>query len=64
MIEAERKLAESREQLRTLERRAQEATFSQRSLQARQGELQRTLETAEPADQGAGRRARTRSWPS
>ena len=34
-------------QLRTLERRAQEATFSQRSMQARQGELQRTLETAE-----------------
>jgi chromosome segregation protein len=47
VIEAERKLAESREQLRTLERRAQEATFSQRSMQARQGELQRTLETAE-----------------
>ena len=46
VIEAERKLAESREQLRTLERRAQEATFSQRSMQARQGELQRTLETA------------------
>ncbi|MBD7959153.1 MULTISPECIES: chromosome segregation protein SMC [Comamonas] len=47
VIESERKLAESREQLRTLERRAQEATFSQRSMQARQGELQRTLETAE-----------------
>jgi len=47
VIDAERKLAESREQLRTLERRAQEATFSQRSMQARQGELQRTLETAE-----------------
>ncbi|WP_260673559.1 chromosome segregation protein SMC [Comamonas aquatica] len=47
VIEAERKLAESREQLRTLERRAQEATFSQRSMQARQGELQRTMETAE-----------------
>lgn len=47
VIEAERKVAESREQLRTLERRAQEATFSQRSMQARQGELQRTLETAE-----------------
>ena len=47
VIEAERRLAESREQLRTLERRAQEATFSQRSMQARQGELQRTLETAE-----------------
>lgn len=46
VIESERKLAESREQLRTLERRAQEATFSQRSMQARQGELQRTLETA------------------
>ena len=47
VIEAERKLAESREQLRALERRAQEATFSQRSMQARQAELQRTLETAE-----------------
>ena len=47
VIDSERKLAESREQLRTLERRAQEATFSQRSMQARQGELQRTLETAE-----------------
>ncbi|MBP9941756.1 MAG: chromosome segregation protein SMC [Comamonas sp.] len=47
VIESERKLAESREQLRTLERRAQEATYSQRSMQARQGELQRTLETAE-----------------
>ncbi len=47
VIESERKLAESREQLRTLERRAQEAIFSQRSMQARQGELQRTLETAE-----------------
>lgn len=47
VIDAERKLAESREQLRTLERRAQEATFSQRSMQARQGELQRMLETAE-----------------
>lgn len=47
VIEAERKLAESREQLRTLERKAQEATFSQRSMQARQAELQRTLETAE-----------------
>ncbi|MBF6631282.1 MAG: chromosome segregation protein SMC [Comamonas sp.] len=47
VIDAERKMAESREQLRTLERRAQEATFSQRSMQARQGELQRMLETAE-----------------
>lgn len=47
VIEAERKLAESREQLRALERKAQEATFSQRSMQARQAELQRTLETAE-----------------
>lgn len=47
VMEAERKLAESREQLRALERRAQEATFSQRSMQARQGELQRTLETAQ-----------------
>ena len=51
VIEAERKLAESREQLRTLERRAQEAVFSQRSMQARQAELQRTLETAEQQTQ-------------
>ena len=31
---------------RTLERQAQEATFSQRSLDARRAELNRTMETA------------------
>ncbi len=46
VIAAERKLAESREQHRTLERQAQEATFSQRSLDARKAELNRTIETA------------------
>ena len=46
VIEAERKLAECREQQRSLERQAQEAQFAQRSLQAREGELQRTIETA------------------
>jgi chromosome segregation protein len=47
VIEAERKLAESREQQRSLERQAQEATFSQRSLEARRAELARTLATAD-----------------
>jgi len=47
VIEAERKLAESREQQRSLERQAQEATFSQRSLEARRAELSRTLATAD-----------------
>ncbi|MEY3139660.1 MAG: Chromosome partition protein Smc, partial [Pseudomonadota bacterium] len=46
VIEAERKLSDCREQQRTLERLAQEATFSQRSLEARRSELQRGLETA------------------
>ncbi|TFZ04859.1 chromosome segregation protein SMC [Ramlibacter rhizophilus] len=46
VIEAERRLAESREQQRSLERQAQEAQFSERSLQARRGELQRTIDTA------------------
>jgi chromosome segregation protein len=46
VIEAERKLSECREQQRTLERLAQEATFFQRSLDARRSELQRGLETA------------------
>lgn len=46
VIEAERKLTECREQQRALERQAQEATFSQRSLEARRGELSRTIETA------------------
>ncbi|MRD48508.1 chromosome segregation protein SMC [Caenimonas koreensis DSM 17982] len=47
VIEAQRKLSESREQLRSLERQAQEATFSQRSVEARKGELQRAIETAD-----------------
>ena len=46
VIEAERKLTACREQQRTLERQAQEATFSQRSLEARRGELSRSIETA------------------
>ncbi len=46
VIEAERKLAESREQQRSLERQAQEAQFSQRSVEARRGELSRAIETA------------------
>ncbi len=46
VIDAERKLGESREQQRSLERQAQEATFSQRTLEARRGELQRAIETA------------------
>ena len=47
VIEAERRLNECREQQRTLERQAQQATFSQRSLQARRAELSRTIETAQ-----------------
>lgn len=46
VIVAERKLAEAREQQRTLERQAQEAQFQARALAARQGELQRAIETA------------------
>ncbi|MEY5028347.1 MAG: Chromosome partition protein Smc [Pseudomonadota bacterium] len=46
VIETERKLAQCREQQRSLERQAQEAQFAQRSLQAREGELKRTIETA------------------
>ncbi|SCK56498.1 condensin subunit Smc [Variovorax sp. HW608] len=46
VIEAARVLAASREQHRSLERQAQEATFAQRSLEARRGELSRAIETA------------------
>lgn len=46
VIEANRALAASREQHRSLERQAQEATFSQRTLEARRGELNRSIETA------------------
>ena len=46
VIEAERKLTACREQQRTLERQAQEATFSQRSVEARRAELRRSMDTA------------------
>jgi chromosome segregation protein len=46
VIETQRALDQSREQQRSLERQAQEATFSQRSLQARTAELSRTVDTA------------------
>ncbi|MEN9628460.1 MAG: chromosome segregation protein, partial [Pseudomonadota bacterium] len=46
VIEADRRVSAAREQLRTLERQAQEAAFSQRSLQARQAELARSADTA------------------
>ncbi|HSN31280.1 MAG TPA: chromosome segregation protein SMC, partial [Ideonella sp.] len=43
---AERRLAEAREQLRALERQAQEAGFAARTLSARRAELERAIETA------------------
>jgi chromosome segregation protein len=46
VILAERRLAECRDQQRALERQAQEASFSLRSLSARRAELQRAIETA------------------
>ncbi len=46
VILAERKLNECREQQRSLERQAQEATFTLRSLSARRAELARAIETA------------------
>ncbi len=46
VIEAGRALAASRDQHRSLERQAQEATFAQRTLEARRGELNRAIETA------------------
>ena len=46
MLEAERRLNDAREQLRRLERGAQEAQFGARALEARRGELQRAIETA------------------
>ena len=46
VIEAGRALTASREQHRSLERQAQEATFSQRTLEARRAELNRAIETA------------------
>jgi chromosome segregation protein len=47
VVDAERRLNAAREQLRTLERQAQEAAFQSRTLVARQGELQRAIETAQ-----------------
>ena len=46
VISAERKLVDCREQQRSLERQAQEATFTMRSLDARRAELSRAIETA------------------
>jgi chromosome segregation protein len=46
VIEVQRKLTHCREQQRSLERQAQEAQFAQRSLQARNAELSRTIDTA------------------
>ncbi|MBK7616416.1 MAG: chromosome segregation protein SMC [Vitreoscilla sp.] len=46
VIQAERQLTSAREQLRALERQAQEAQFQSRALAARRGELQRAIETA------------------
>ena len=46
VIQAERGLAAAREQLRTLERQAQESQFASRSLAARRSELQRGIETS------------------
>jgi chromosome segregation protein len=47
VLETERKLNDCREQLRSLERQAQEATFSLRTLDARKAELARAIETAD-----------------
>jgi chromosome segregation protein len=46
VITAERLLGQAREQLRTLERQAQEAQFAARSLAQRRAELQRGVDTA------------------
>ncbi len=46
VISAERKLVDCREQQRGLERQAQEAAFTMRSLDARRAELSRAIETA------------------
>jgi chromosome segregation protein len=46
VIQEERRITQAREQLRLLERQAQEAQFASRSLNARQNELQRSMETA------------------
>ena len=46
VIAADRQLSDAREHQRSLERQAQEARFQARALAARQGELQRSIETA------------------
>jgi chromosome segregation protein len=46
VIDAERQLAQAREQQRALERERQEAQFARRTLAARRGELERSIETA------------------
>ncbi|RYF84059.1 MAG: chromosome segregation protein SMC, partial [Comamonadaceae bacterium] len=46
VIDAGRQLHAAREQLRSLERQVQESTFSQRTLEARRGELNRAIDTA------------------
>jgi chromosome segregation protein len=46
VIQEERRINQAREQLRALERQAQEAQFASRSLNARQSELQRSMDTA------------------
>ncbi|WP_296510654.1 chromosome segregation protein SMC [Rhodoferax sp.] len=46
VIELQGKLNQCREQQRSLERQSQEAVFAQRSLQARNAELSRAIETA------------------
>lgn len=51
VMDAQRRLNQGREQQRALERQAQEAAFSQRSLQARTNELRRTLDTADQQTQ-------------
>ncbi len=47
VMAAEQTLNQAREQLRSLERQAQEATFAERSLTARRAELDRTVTTAQ-----------------
>ncbi len=46
VINEERRIGQAREQLRQLERQAQEAQFAARALAARRGELQRSIDTA------------------
>ena len=55
VIAAERRLSDAREQLRSLEREAQEAGFAARALAARRGELERSVQTAAQQIAEAGR---------